>query len=516
VHNNYYFLRHLSVELHKKLKGSVLAKCFTQNKNELIIGFDQGESDFYIKAHLKPTFCCLYFPDDFSRANKNSVDLFSSLIDKVVKEVKQYENERCFSIVFEDDQKLLFKMHGNRSNIISYNANNEVANVFNSKLKNDFQLSLENLDRPIDQSEQAFFREEGDLKKLFPTFGKVIKARLNEINFNEKPLTEKWGIIKNLLEQLEKPEYKIVDRNHNLYLTLLNEEGLSFTDPIEAINIFFLRYVKTASVRSLKKDVLTQIDKVLKQSKNYITKNKKRLERIKKTNNYSQIADIIMANLHQIPTGKTEVILEDFYNNNQPIKIKLKKNLPPQNNAENYYRKSKNQTKEIENLENSITNKESLSLEYEMHRETIEEIKDYKSLKKYIDEHNLGIKKAAEKSISRPFHEHEYLGFKIYVGNNAKNNDKMLQGYTSKDDLWLHAKDVSGSHVIIKQQPGKNYPKPVIEKAAQLAAYNSKRKTDSLCPVIVTPRKYVRKRKGDPAGAVIVEKEEVILIEPSS
>jgi predicted ribosome quality control (RQC) complex YloA/Tae2 family protein len=83
-----------------------------------------------------------------------------------------------------------------------------------------------------------------------------------------------------------------------------------------------------------------------------------------------------------------------------------------------------------------------------------------------------------------------------------------------KDDLWLHAKDVSGSHVIIKYQSGKNFPKDVIERAAQLAAYNSKRKNESLCPVMVTAKKYVRKRKGDPAGAVVVEREEVIMVEP--
>lgn len=68
--------------------------------------------------------------------------------------------------------------------------------------------------------------------------------------------------------------------------------------------------------------------------------------------------------------------------------------------------------------------------------------------------------------------------------------------------------------MVIKYQSGKKIPKDVIERAAQLAAYYSKRKTESLCPVAYTTKKYVRKRKGDPAGAVIVEREEVILVEP--
>ncbi len=112
------------------------------------------------------------------------------------------------------------------------------------------------------------------------------------------------------------------------------------------------------------------------------------------------------------------------------------------------------------------------------------------------------------------YHEFEFKGFRILVGRNAEANDKLTLKYSYKDDLWLHAKDVAGSHVLIKYQSGKNFPKDVIEYAAGLAAYNSKRKNESLCPVAFTQKKYVRKRKGDPAGMVVVEREEVILVAP--
>ena len=85
----------------------------------------------------------------------------------------------------------------------------------------------------------------------------------------------------------------------------------------------------------------------------------------------------------------------------------------------------------------------------------------------------------------------------------------------AKNDLWLHARDVSGSHVIVREKPGQKFREPVIEKVAQLAAWHSKRRTDSLCPVIYTPRKYVRKMKGAPAGQVVVEKEQVVMVVPT-
>ena len=102
------------------------------------------------------------------------------------------------------------------------------------------------------------------------------------------------------------------------------------------------------------------------------------------------------------------------------------------------------------------------------------------------------------------------------INYNDNENETILRSFTQKNDLWLHAKDVSGSHVIIKEIPGRNFPKPVIEKAAELAAYHSKKRNETTCPVIYTPRKYVRKRKGDPPGMVIIDKEQVILVRPKA
>ena len=105
--------------------------------------------------------------------------------------------------------------------------------------------------------------------------------------------------------------------------------------------------------------------------------------------------------------------------------------------------------------------------------------------------------------------------FDIFVGKGGKNNDELSFKFASKEDLWLHVKDVPGSHVIIRHRAGKTIPITVLEYAAGLAAFYSKKKNDTLVPVQYTPRKYIRKRKGDPAGLVVVDREEVIMIEPS-
>ena len=120
--------------------------------------------------------------------------------------------------------------------------------------------------------------------------------------------------------------------------------------------------------------------------------------------------------------------------------------------------------------------------------------------------------KADEETL--PYRAVYLRGWEIRIGKNAASNDEMLRRYSHKDDLWLHAKDVSGSHVLICRKPGQAFPKDIIEAAAGLAAYHSKKRTESLADVQVTERKNIRKVKGSPAGAVRVERERVVLVKP--
>ncbi|MFN7436966.1 MAG: NFACT RNA binding domain-containing protein, partial [Bacteroidota bacterium] len=173
-----------------------------------------------------------------------------------------------------------------------------------------------------------------------------------------------------------------------------------------------------------------------------------------------------------------------------------------------FYRKSKNQQIEITKLRESITAKQKEIAALQKRIEEIEQTTDIRQLRKENE-------KAKPKKVTPlPYREVEFKGFKIWIGKSAEANDELTLKHSFKEDLWLHAKDVGGSHVLVKHQANKPFPKDVIERAAALAAYYSKRKNETPCPVAVTAKKFVRKRKGDPVGAVVVEKEDVLLIEP--
>lgn len=120
-------------------------------------------------------------------------------------------------------------------------------------------------------------------------------------------------------------------------------------------------------------------------------------------------------------------------------------------------------------------------------------------------------KRPADKRASLRAVERE--GFTIWVGRNARDNDRLLRA-ASADDLWMHAKDQPGSHVIVRSHGSEDVPESVRRYAAQLAATNSKARGERRVPVMVTKVKHVKKPRGAPAGLVHVRKADTLAVEP--
>jgi predicted ribosome quality control (RQC) complex YloA/Tae2 family protein len=323
-------------------------------------------------------------------------------------------------------------------------------------------------------------------------------------------------MINDTLALLNNPLFYIYPVKDTLKFSLLPAvaEAKHFTDPINALNYFYPEYHKIYWLNKEKGTLIRILRKQIKKSNSYIKKSREKLQNLRIGGDYKQYGDIIMANLHTIQPGTDSVELFDFYNN-ENVFIKLKANLSPQKNAENYYRKAKNQKIEIQTLEKNIQGRISQDQQLNEFIEIIENHNDLKQLKIFASRNGLSKKKNEAEAQKPIFKAYEYMDFQILVGRNARNNDELTFNYGHKEDLWLHAKDVKGSHVLIKYQSGKNFPRPVIQVAAQLAAYYSSNKNSNTCPVIFTPRKFVRKSKGLPAGAVFVDKEDIIFAKPS-
>lgn len=515
MQNNYYFLRQFSQQVELLLRDATLLECYSQSKGELILGFERTDrSELYIKGTFQPDFTCLYLPDNFQRARRNSVDLFPEAIGKRVTRVLQFSHDRSFSLRLEDDWSLLFKLHGNRANIVLF-YQEQVVSLFKNKLAKDWQLVPSQLHRHPTKTFEAFEAAGGDPRKVLPALGTEPLAYLQAQGWETLSLAEKWEKLLSLEQELLQPKAYWVcelEGKPNLLLFQQGEARFESTDPVAALNYFYRFYTHDWALRKEKSEMLQQLDRQIKGTESYLYKLLQKQDELQTNASHRHQADLIMANLHNITPGASTAELVDFYTG-QPMTVKLKRELSAQKNAEQYYRKAKNQQVEIQHLEDNLLNKEERLQSLQALKEQVlaeEDLKKLRSLRKQqLPEE--------DHQPSLPYRQFEFMGHQLLVGKGASQNDELLRYNSRKDDLWLHAKDVTGSHVIIRRLPGKPVPTPVKEKAAQLAAWYSKRKSDTLCPVICTARKWVRKVKGAPAGAVMVEKEEeVLLVEPKA
>ena len=234
-----------------------------------------------------------------------------------------------------------------------------------------------------------------------------------------------------------------------------------------------------------------------------------------------QLGDIVTANIHKIVKGQTTLEAEDFYDEEMPvIQIPISPILSPQQNAAKFY---KDYTR-MKNAQKELTHQIELGsqeLEYlksvleELNRAQLdaelEEIRQELHAGGYVRMD--GAKKRMKQSKLQPMRFESTDGYPIYVGRNNRQNDELTFRLARKDDLWLHAQKVHGSHVIISCG-GTKPPDDTVTQAAQLAAYYSEHSGGQNLPVDVTPVKQVKKVPGAKPGMVIYHTYNTVIVNP--
>ncbi|WP_201980745.1 NFACT RNA binding domain-containing protein [Hymenobacter rubidus] len=533
MHTNYYFLRQLAPALNEQLRGYRVAVCFTQEKDELVIGLTNGTKEFWLKAQLGATFPALALPETFQRARANSVDLFPDLLGQQVESIVAWPQDRVLQVNFHSGARLVFKLYGPRPNAIFRRAPDAPAQLFQQKLLADADLrpqsapsaqpapaALEAESKPPESAESV----KSVKSAVPPPLADLPLRYLRAHGYDTAQSESKTRQVNQVLAQLEKPaHYYIIQLDGRTRLSLLPLGDILETFPGDAPIAALRRFVPMALGRRALEMETKQLRQLLErradEASTAAAHARQRLHALAHEAGYRHTADLIMAHLHEIPAGATEIEVLDFYTN-QPKLIKLKRTEKPQLTAENLYRKGKNQQIEERQLSERIARREAealTALERLEELDTLPALAELRSLRTWRKQHDLDpVATAAKAATELPFKVFEDRGFTILVGRNAANNDLLTQKYAHKDDLWLHAKDVTGSHVVIRQRAGQPVPEPVIEHAAQLAGWYSRRQHDTLCPVTVTPKKYVRKPKGALPGQVVVERERVVLVQPGN
>ena len=249
------------------------------------------------------------------------------------------------------------------------------------------------------------------------------------------------------------------------------------------------------------------------------------LERAEKADDYRIQGELILANLHAITRGQKQVELQNYYSSElEMLSVPLNPERSPSENAQAYfkrYTKAKRGRSRIQQLISDVeADQETLRL-YASKLEAADTLDALQRLRTefvangYLKASHRGKQKqeVGEGAFRRYTSSN---GFQIYVGRNSQSNDLLLRQIAKPRDMWLHAKQIHGSHVIIRNPENRqDIPMPTLLQAAQLAAYYSKAHHASNVPVDYTWARYVVKRKGNVAGYVHYTREKTLYVEPA-
>ena len=232
--------------------------------------------------------------------------------------------------------------------------------------------------------------------------------------------------------------------------------------------------------------------------------------------------ELLTANLHSLKSGTDTAAVDNYYADPvERIAIPLDRQLTPGENAQRYYKKyqklkaardmaivQREQTlNELDYLEGQLDNLTKCTAENEL-SELIEELKDQGYIKR-----DKGGRKKMKLAASKPMHFVSSTGADIYVGKNNRQNDELTLRFASPNDIWMHTKNIPGSHVIVKGASEQDTA--AMTEAALLAAYYSRARGSENVAVDYTPRKYVKKPAGAKPGMVIYTTNKTAYVTPS-
>lgn len=233
--------------------------------------------------------------------------------------------------------------------------------------------------------------------------------------------------------------------------------------------------------------------------------------------------ELLTANIYAVPQGVTTFKTIDYYESDMPeIEIAIDPAKTPAENAQKYFSKYNKAKRTLAALEIQEKQNEEELVYLESVLNALENAKDDADLSEIRTElaesgfiRRQVQKKGAQKpKKSKPLHYVSSDGYDIFVGKSNLQNDELTLRMAESTDIWMHTKDIPGSHVIIRTNGQKELPEATMEEAANLAAFYSKAKNSSMVPVNYTQRKNIKKPNGAKPGMVIYLTNRTIYITP--
>ncbi len=526
MYNNYlYLLRGIS-ELRSKVLNSEVIDIFTQEKDKLFIRIPTiNHPDFTLILSNNAQQPYFSFKNEIKKAKKNTRDFFAEYLPSRLVDISIASNDRVIEFTLTR-AKFYFLIRGARSNVVL------IAGTESHSFKKIDTQEVNEIKSEILKT--GFLNPSDSLVR--------IKNDIGSLSLDE--IISKYRFINYLLNRIDVQSgddwrsklLKMIDDilSKEIAVTIPDETGefdfipstfvssnlkqkqYFYDDYFSALNKFLISKSLIKRDFNTKKELEKYLRKEIDKIFNKLNDLKARLEVGSRENEFSYLANLLLININKIRKGHDSITVRDELGK-QDVTITIDKSLSPNQNVDKLFEKAKS---EKINYQKSSSLYSDLELKYKklsglLGRLTaLEDHNEILLLKK-----ELGIKSNMELKTEEPgINFRRFLidkKYHLYVGKNSKNNDELTTRFAKQNDLWFHARSVSGSHVVLRVENTKEpVPKNIIKKAASIAAFYSKAKTSKLVSVSYTFKKYVNKRKSLDQGQVILLREQTILVPP--
>ncbi|VJZ83230.1 fibronectin/fibrinogen binding protein [Streptococcus pneumoniae] len=537
-----FFLHHIVEELRNELVNGRIQKINQPFEQELVLQIRSNRQSHRLLLSAHPVFGRIQLTQT-TFENPAQPSTFIMVLRKylqgaLIESIEQVENDRIVEMTVSNKNEigdhiqatLIIEIMGKHSNILLVDKSShkilEVIkhvgfsqNSYRTLLPGSTYIappSTESLN-PFTIKDEKLFEilqtQELTAKNLQSLFQGLGRDTANEL---ERILvSEKLSAFRNFFNQETKP---CLTETSFSPVPFANQVGEPFANLSDLLDTYYKDKAERDRVKQQASELIRRVENELQKNRHKLKKQEKELLATDNAEEFRQKGELLTTFLHQVPNDQDQVILDNYYIN-QPIMIALDKALTPNQNAQRYFKRYQKLKEAVKYLTDLIEETKATilyleSVETVLNQAGLEEIAE---IREELIQTGFIRRRQREKIQKRKKLE-QYLASDgktiIYVGRNNLQNEELTFKMARKEELWFHAKDIPGSHVVIS---GNLDPSDAVKTdAAELAAYFSQGRLSNLVQVDMIEVKKLNKPTGGKPGFVTYTGQKTLRVTPDS
>ena len=535
-----FFLHHMVEELRAELLNGRIQKINQPFDQELVLQIRSNRQSHRLLLSAHPVFGRIQLTET-TFENPAQPSTFIMVLRKylqgaVIESIEQIENDRIVEITVSNKNEigdhiqatLIIEIMGKHSNILLVDkSSHKILEVIKhiGFSQNSYRTLLPGATYIAPPSTEAInpFMVKGEklfeilqtqeltaknLQNLFQGLGRDTATELERQLLNDKLAT-----FRNFFGQETKP--CLTDKSFSC-VPFSSKTAENFDSLSQLLDIYYKDKAERDRVKQQASELIRRVENELQKNRQKLKKQEKELQATENAEEFRQKGELLTTFLHQVPNDQDQVILENYYTN-QPITIALDKALTPNQNAQRYFKRYQKLKEAVKYLTDLIEETKATILYLESDETVLNQagLDEIAEIREELIQTGF-IRRRQREKIQKRQKPEQYLASDgktiIYVGRNNLQNEELTFKMARKKELWFHAKDIPGSHVVISGNL--NPTDEVKTDAAELAAYFSKGRLSNLVQVDMIEVKKLNKPTGGKPGFVTYTGQKTLRVTP--